>query len=190
MQIIKNNFYTIVRLWLTQFAMMFFGALMLWTAGSKLEWLLPAASIFSVLFYLVLLFWFCCEDGLNDSVRIESGRMEKKWYKCTILALVANAPSLLASVVACISKAFIPGVSYLASAEGATGAAANVYSISTMVNEILHIMYRGIWVILDLNGFPFFYIFAVLLSVIACTIGYNAGTKGLFAKLLSRKKDK
>ena len=107
MRLIKDNFYTVVKLWLDQFAMMFFGIIMLLSTGnSSVVWLMPAASVFSVLFYLALLFWTCCEAGLNDSVRIESGRMKMQWYKCTVLALVANLPSIIASVVACVSKAF------------------------------------------------------------------------------------
>ena len=190
MHMIKDNFYTIVRLWLTQFATMFLGVLVLQTANSSLEWLMPASSIFTIVFYLLLIFWFCCEAGLQDSVRIEAGRMKKQWYKCTVLALVANAPSLIASVIACVSKAFIPGVDYLSSAAGSTGAAANVYSVSTIVNEILHVMYRGVLLFFELDGFPFIYFIAVLFSLAAATVGYNCGTKGMLANLLSRKKNK
>ena len=120
MRIIRNNFYTVVKLWINQFGVMFLGFLVLLpSAGSKVpDWVMPAVSLFTVLFYLVLIFWVTLEVGLQDNVRLECGRIRKQWYKGTVLALAANLPSLLASVIACISKALIPGVDYFASANG------------------------------------------------------------------------
>lgn len=191
MRIIRNNFYTVVKLWINQFGVMFLGFLVLLpSAGSKVpDWVMPAVSLFTVLFYLVLIFWVTLEVGLQDNVRLECGRIRKQWYKGTVLALAANLPSLLASVIACISKALIPGVDYFASAKGATGTAANFYSISTMVNEVLHVMYKGFFRFFGLDTVPFIYVFTVLLSLICCTLGYNAGTKGMFASLFAKKKE-
>ena len=191
MRIIRNNFYTVVKLWINQFGVMFLGFLVLLpSAGSKVpDWVMPAVSLFTVLFYLVLIFWVTLEVGLQDNVRLECGRIRKQWYKGTVLALAANLPSLLASVIACISKALIPGVGYFASADGAIGTAANFYSISTMVNEVLHVMYKGFFRFFWLDTVPFIYVFTVLLSLICCTLGYNAGTKGRFASLFAKKKE-
>ena len=188
MRMIKNNFHVVVKLWLNQFAMMFLGILLLLpAAGMKADWPMLAASLFTVLFYLALIFWVCCEVGLHDSVAIDSGRMKKNRFKCTVLALVANLPSLLATVVACVSKCFIPGVGFFASAKGATGAAANVYAVSTGINEVLHVMYRGIMLFFDLDVVPFLYLPIVILSLAACHFGYNAGTEGFLASLLRKK---
>lgn len=186
---IKKNFYTVVKLWVNQFAMMFLGFLVLLPAGGEKapDWLMPAASAFTVLFYFALIFWVCCEVGLHDSVSIECGKMKAFPLKCTVLSLVANLPSLVASVVACISKAMIPGVSWLSSAQGASGGAANIYSVSTGVNEVLHVMYRGLFLFFDVDGFPFIYFPVVLLSLAVCTVGYISGTKGYFAGLLQKK---
>ena len=205
MRIIKDNFYTVVKLWITQFAMMFLGILVLLPTanmkfllseshpdakGEPLSWMMPIASVFVILFYLVLIFWCCCEVGLNDSVKIESGRMKLQWYKCTLLALIAGLPSLVASIIACVAKTLIPGVSFLSSAEGAAGAAASTYGVSMTINEILNIMYKGTFIFFGIDELPFIYFFSVFLSVAVCTLGYIAGTKGMFANLLSRKKDK
>lgn len=190
-KMIKTNFDTVIRLWLDQFAMMFFGTLVLLpTAGSKYEWLMPAGSAFAVVFYFFLLFITCCDLGLKDSVRIESGRIKKQWYKCTVLSLAANGISILSSIVACVSKALIPGQPYLESIEDATGGAASVCGIATIVNEILHIMYKGLYLFFGLDRFPFVYLFAALFSIVVCTVGYLCGTKGYFASLFARREKK
>ncbi len=188
MQIIRKNFYTVIKLWVNQFGSMFLGILLLLPAAGGPDWLLPAASGFVAIFYLVLIFWVCCELGLRDSVSIEIGKTKRVWYTGTLLALVANSVSILASIVSCVSKALIPGVDYLSSASKATGVFANVYALSTVVNEILHLMYRGLLIFFKLGNYPFIYLPIVLLSVIDCTLGYLAGTKGMFASLFSKKK--
>ena len=52
MRIIRNNFYTVVKLWINQFGVMFLGFLVLLpSAGSKVpDWVMPAVSLFTVLF--------------------------------------------------------------------------------------------------------------------------------------------
>ena len=82
MRIIRNNFYTVVKLWINQFGVMFLGFLVLLpSAGSKVpDWVMPAVSLFTVLFYLVLIFWVTLEVGLQDNVRLECGRIRKQWY--------------------------------------------------------------------------------------------------------------
>ena len=75
MKIIKENFYTVVKLWINQFGSVFLAALLLLPATSlaskyNIGWLLLAVSLFTVIFYLVLIFWVCCELGLKDSVPI------------------------------------------------------------------------------------------------------------------------
>ncbi|MBQ9467424.1 MAG: hypothetical protein IJU52_00250 [Clostridia bacterium] len=187
LRFIKKDFGTVVKLWLNQFAMMFFGVLVLMpTANSRFEWLMPAASAFSVLFYFVLLFICSCDYGLKDNVRLESGREKFRWYKCTVLALTANALSIVASAVACISKLYIENIGYFESAKGATGAAASVYGVSTLINEILHVMYRGLFLFFKLDRIPFIYFFVVILSLAVCTLGYRLGTKGVFASVFAR----
>ena len=188
MKIIKENFYTVIKLWLNQFAAMFLSALLLLPAASlDGDWPLLAVSIFTTLFYLVLIFWVSCELGLKDNVPIEMGRMKRKWYKGTVLSLTANSLSILASIVACISKLFIPGVSFLGSTDGIAGTAANVYFFPAIINEILHPMYRGMILYFGLGGrIPFIYLPVALLSIVVCTLGYLAGSKGMFASLLAK----
>ena len=50
-------------------------------------------------------------------------------------------------------------------------------------------MYKGFFRFFGLDTVPFIYVFTVLLSLICCTLGYNAGTKGMFASLFAKKKE-
>lgn len=124
MKILKDNFYTVVKLWVNQFAMIFLGVLILLpSAGADTpKWLMPAASAFTALFYLVLLFWSCCELGLQHSVSIEIGKMKRDPLVGFILSFTANLPVLVCTLIACISKAFIAGVSLFPEPRGCRGA--------------------------------------------------------------------
>ena len=191
MKIIKENFYTVVKLWINQFGSVFLAALLLLPATSladkyNIGWLLLAVSLFTVIFYLVLIFWVCCEFGLKDNVPIETGRMPFKWYKGTLIALTANLPVILLCTVACISKLCIPA-SLTASVDNAAGAAANVYFVTEFIERILHLMYQGTLVFAGWTSYTFLHLFFALLSVTVCTVGYIAGTKGFLASLLSKK---
>lgn len=188
--VLKNNFYTVVKLWVNQFAMVFLGILILLPTGGDdaPSWLMPVAGGFTALFYLVLLFWACCELGLQHSVSINVGKTKREPLLGLIVSLAANLPSILCSVVSCVSKIFIPGVSYLESAADATGLAADFYGISTIINEILHMMYKGLLLFFDLNSLPFIHLPIAALSILVCTLGYIAGTKGYFASLFAQKR--
>ena len=191
MKILKDNFYTVVKLWVNQFAMIFLGVLILLpSAGADTpKWLMPAASVFTALFYLVLLFWSCCELGLQHSVSIEIGKMKRDPLVGFILSFTANLPVLVCTVIACISKAFIAGVPYFQSPEGAEGLAANVYAISTTINELLHMMYKGLLIFFELNRFPNIHLPIALLSIGVCTLANLAGTQGVCASLFAKRRE-
>lgn len=186
MSLFKDNFYTVVKLWINQFGAIFLGfSVLLPTAKNNLLRLI--ASGFVSVFYLVLIFWVCCEVGLQDCVPIETGRMKRKWYKGALLSLTANSIALLSAIVSCIAKLCISGVPFFASAAGASGTAASVYTVSLLINEgFLHVMYKGLLVGTPFEKTPVTYLPIILLSVAVCTVGYLAGTKGFLASLLSR----
>ena len=191
MKIIKENFYTVVKLWINQFGSIFLAALLLFPATAlatnhNANWLILAVSLFTVVFYLVLIFWVCCELGLKDSVPIETGRMKMKWYKGTVLGLTANLPVIALCIVACVSKLCIPAT-IVASVDNAAGAAANVFFVAEFIERILCLMYQGTLVFAGWTSFSFIFFLFAFISIAVCTAGYIAGTKGFMASLLSKK---
>ena len=191
MRIIKENFYTVVKLWINQFGSIFLAALLLFPATAledqvKVNWLKLAVSLFTVVFYLVLIFWVCCELGLKDNVPIEMGRMKMKWYKGTLMGLTANLPLIALCIVACVSKLCIPA-SLIGSVDNAAGAAANVFFVSEFIERILCLMYQGTLVYAGWTSASFVFFIFAFISIAVCTVGYIAGTKGFLASLLSKK---
>ena len=195
MKTIKANFGTIVKLWINQIGSMLFAAFLLLPADILAEkthqaWILPLASALAAAFYLTLIFWVTCELGLHDSVPIDAGRMKMKWYKGTLLSVFANALAIAAATVQSILKIFVaiyvPDVKYLGTTSHARGALVAVYTVFWRVNEILHIMYQGLLATFGWLNTPFIYLIVIFLSVVTCTAGYVAGTKGFLANLLSK----
>ena len=52
-------------------------------------------SIFSIVFYYVLIYNVAWEIGAKDKIRIDGGRMEKKSSKGILLGFYANIPNLI-----------------------------------------------------------------------------------------------
>ena len=107
MDFLKRNFHDIIRLYINQIGITIF-ALMLYTASgfpedavlvSKLR---TAVSVFSLLFYFVLIYFVSWECGAKDKIRIDSGRVSAAPFKGGIMSLVANIPNLLFGIVSLI----------------------------------------------------------------------------------------
>lgn len=180
MKIIKENFYTVVKLWINQFGAIFLAALLLLPTkilaeNFKIEWLSLVVSLFTIIFYLMLIFWVCCELGLKDSVPIEMGRMKMKWYKGTVLALTARLPSILLCTIICILHLILPDASVITAI------------LEIILAYVFNVMYYGtLSFTKTITITPIHYIIA-LISIAVCTAGYIAGTKGFLASLLSKK---
>ena len=82
MKLFKENSYDIVRLYVNQLGIMIFSLLLYTAVGSFSNetlsfWLSVFVSVFSVAFYLVLVYYVVWEIGAKDKIRIDGGRMEK-----------------------------------------------------------------------------------------------------------------
>ncbi|MGN1127926.1 MAG: hypothetical protein ACI4T6_03110 [Candidatus Flemingiibacterium sp.] len=107
---LKENSYSMVKVFLTQIVMSFFGT-MLAIATLSNPSLLLASSVFSVLFYLVMVYFTIWEIGAKDKIRIDGGRLRPFPAKGAVIALGGNAPNLL--------LALLMGVGVLINTKGA-----------------------------------------------------------------------
>ena len=80
MTFFKNNFQNILKLYINQIGIMIFSLALMFPLesiggdeGAKPIWSI-LASILSVLFYYVLLYYAVWEIGAKDKIRIDSGR--------------------------------------------------------------------------------------------------------------------
>ena len=93
-------------------------------------------SIFSICFYLVLIYYVVWEIGAKDKIRIEGGRAEPCKHKGLVMGLFANVPN---SVLGLITLFFL--MIYLASG---SPVARSVFLIFNLITRFHASMYLGI----------------------------------------------
>lgn len=100
MKIFKENSYDIVRLYINQLGIMIFSMLLYTAVGSFDSAKLSSAmsifvSVFSICFYLVLIYYVMWEIGAKDKIRIDGGKAEPCKCKGLVMGLFANVPNLI-----------------------------------------------------------------------------------------------
>lgn len=141
MRFFKNNSYDIVKLYVNQIGIAIFATVLYTAVGSMgeakvINALNMAISIFSILFYFVLIYNVCWEYGAKDKIRIDAGRLEYDKIKGIKMSLLASVPNVVISGI-CVLTAVIYK---LASAEFAA-------VISGVLNFFMRItlsMYLGV----------------------------------------------
>ena len=108
MKIFKENSYDIMRLYINQLGIMIFSTLLYTAVGSIENEKLSSGlsifvSIFSVCFYLALIYYVMWEIGAKDKIRIDGGKMESCKPKGLIMGLFANVPNLFLGLGTIIS---------------------------------------------------------------------------------------
>ncbi len=129
----NDNRKTIGQLVLNQFGAAFMG-LMVTTAVTKTPWLMLFVSVFSVLFYLVLIYNVIWERGGQDRIRVDGGRAARKPLLGLWLSLAANALTILLGICILVGKALGSSFEW----------AGNLYAVTNAVSRIWNAMYIGI----------------------------------------------
>ena len=88
--------YSIIKMFVNQFAISIFGIVLamatLAANNTVLTWIV---SIFSIVFYLFLIYTMTWEIGAKDRISVDVGKMVYKPFIGFWMALVANIPNLL-----------------------------------------------------------------------------------------------
>lgn len=95
---LKENSYNSVKMFLTQIVMSFFGTMLAISTLSNPS-LLLWSSIFSILFYLAVIYTIGWDIGARDKLKIDGGRMRPAHEKGFLIALLSNAPNLLLALL-------------------------------------------------------------------------------------------
>ena len=186
MNFFKNNFHSILKLYINQIGITIF-ALMLYTAcgatddSELLAKLRTFVSIFSICFYYVLIYYVAWEIGAKDKIRIDSGRVAPFKAKGALMSLIANIPNvILSSFTVIFGFLFVGGAEKLAS----------VFGLLQMANMLHASMYMGLIQTL-VYGFttvdnvpidnkyllmPILFIFIPLLSILVTHLAYTLGS--------------
>ena len=184
MQFIKKNSYDIIRLFLNQLALAFFGLILFFATGMANEGevgtITLVTSIFSVLFYLYILYATLNEMGMKDAIKIEAGSITRDNAHGLKLILFAQLPNFVLIVLMALGWC----LSYLF---GAPSVGLNLYTISMVILHFLEAMYQGIiqfffpsavdmwdalWVLL-------LYMASTIPQILVCWLSYYLGTKNI-----------
>ncbi len=197
MKTIKDNSYEIVRLIINQIGISIF-ALVLYTSmgfvGESNEELAEGLrilfSVFSITFYWVLLYMMMWELGAKDKVRIDSGKLDYVKGKGTILAFIANLPNFILAFFAVLSN-----ILYAFSGMDIFN---TLFFVFNLIMRFVAAMYIGVaGAVVEPFGFDVslsfllqsvFYLFAPLLTVAVCHIGYTLGMKNFKIFHIQNKK--
>ena len=129
------------KMFIDQIAMTMFGTMLALATRGK-QGLFLASSIFSILFYLVLLYTVGWEIGARDKIRIDGGRMKPSPAKGFLIALGANCPNLILAVLI--------GVGVMINTEWS----ANMALVCNAIARLAEGMYLGVINVLERTIYP------------------------------------
>ncbi|MDD6980532.1 MAG: hypothetical protein PUJ21_02170 [Clostridia bacterium] len=141
MKFFKKNSYEIVRLFLNQFALAVFGIVLvmasrMWKGGS-FNWLSLVASIFSILFYLYILYATLLEMGMKHKVKIDNGTLQADKHYGLKIMLFAQVPNFIILILMFFGWLFGYAVASGSFAQG-------MYGIMQIIMYFLQSMYDGL----------------------------------------------
>ena len=192
MNFFKKNSYDIVRMFITQIGISIF-ALIMSTAFSAMDIDKSSAgfivgkvaiSVFSTAFYFILLYMSAWDWGAKDKIRIDAGKLSKNNAKLFLMALIANAPNIVISLVSAFCLIF-----------SACGITKFFYAAGSLLFFLLyflsHMFYGTTSAIFDFlknsepgsnNSFFFLmqlivFILLYFVTMLVCHLGYSLGVR-------------
>ena len=191
MNFFKNS-YDIVRMLITQIGISIFSLIMS-TAFSftgvkngSTGYILGnvAISVFSAIFYFILLYTSAWEWGAKDKIRIDAGKMQKNSAKLFLMSLIANIPNLFIALFSVFCLIFsVCGIQYFFRAAGTLSYFA-LYLISHMfvgttagifgfLKDTTPGADNSLYFLVQIILFIILY----ALTTLVCHLGYSLGTR-------------
>lgn len=198
MKFLKENSYSIIKLYINQIGISIF-SLLLYSSVANLKSdklslnLTIGISVVAILFYFALVYTASWDIGASDIIRIESGRMEGKKYKGALMSFFANVINFVLAGICVVSM-----ILYMNGIDAAQG-------FSQVANLILRLSYamyigllQGIFNSFSENGNmynllqSFGFLAAPLITILVTHLGYILGMKNikLFPSSKNTKKNK
>ena len=187
-QFFERYSYSIVKMFLNQFAIGLFGAVLALATSGISNTFLALTSVGAMIFYLFLLYTVIWEVGSKDRISSDAGKLQKRPYFGFVLSLIANIPSFLVATVYTVCYFISHGV------------ATNIAGAMRIVTLILNGMYYGLMTVLscgtrvnaegltvpnELFNFWWAYFIIIIPAVLVCGFGYWLGTRNFhFTKMM------
>lgn len=179
--------YSIIKMFVNQFAISIFGIVLamatLAANNTVLTWIV---SIFSIVFYLFLIYTMTWEIGAKDRISVDVGKMVYKPFIGFWMALVANIPNLLIALCYSIASPFLDTYRW----------AQNLNAVTNLLSALLEGMYRGLLSVIVLPNqqkalfhFWWTYFLIVIPALVTSLVAYIAGFKNfrMFAQYFNKK---
>ena len=163
-----DHSYDMVKMFLNQFAIAIFGFSLSLAAGKAENIALRNfASVFSILFYLFLLYVMTWDIGYRDKISIDVGKKKHNPWKGALISLCANSVNFLLAIFITLMLCFdIPTLE-------------SIGSVSSFIALLIEGMYTGILANsiggIPLNALWFIYFLIPIPAIIVCGISYNFG---------------
>ena len=174
--------YGIIKMFVNQFAIAIFGAVLtLATAATHNSFLIVGVSVFSIIFYLFLIYTMTWEIGAKDRISVDCGKKPYRPHTGLWLSLLANVPNLLIALLFAISQPFCQTERW----------AGNMHAILLAISIFLEGMYYGI--ISRFDHFWLLYFLIVIPALLTAWFSYFMGFKnkrflaGYFDKRMKEK---
>lgn len=184
---LKQNMHRIMRVLVNQVGIIIFALIMNMTASVMGDELKPAmtlvASIFSVCFYLFLVFYAMREEGGADGIKIDAGRITYDGTHGLKIGLCATAPNYVFVLLMLIG--LLLGIEYNDAGAIAGGAGLGIWTAGYYITMMIQSMFSGILkAVFDLLALSeslwaalIAYAITPLLAPVASWLGYIYGRK-------------
>lgn len=177
LKFLKENSYNIFKMAVNQIGMTIFG-LVLFMATCQNDTLLVISSVFSIAFYLVLLYTMTWDIGNAEKIRIDGKRLKFIRLKGLYMSLAANIVNFIFALLAIIgyygADTFTPK-----GAPASPSWAVDIFGLGAVFAKFLEAMYDGILQVFFPNN-PWLFLIIILPANLICTIAYICGVKGRF----------
>jgi len=149
MKFIRENVQLIVRLFVIQIGMTFFGLVLTMAVGTLDKPILKLiVSLFSILFYLYLVYGVMWEAGASHAVRLGPGKVGKNALFPLLVSVIASLPNILLGALMCFFVFLGIGVPLIFAQFGVAVSmewAKSVYIVLHIVTGLLEAVYVGLF---------------------------------------------
>ncbi len=187
----KSNSYTIVKMIINQFGIAIMSIIFIGGALDGDRRLALVGSAFCTLFYLILLYMMCWDEGAKEGIRADALNKKKDYFAGLKLALFANIPNALLALLLLIGFLF-GGV--LVEAAWAQGLYVIVHGIA-VIWESMYLGFVNFFLppaetAATSSYYLIAYTLTMLPSLFAAWLGYFLGLKNrrMFGSLFAPKK--
>lgn len=184
MQYFRENSKLISRLFINQIGMTIFGMVLTMAvmhSTNNNARLTVAVSVFSILFYLCLIYNVMWEEGARNIIRVKAGRMEKDTLFSLKASLLASVPNFALAALLLIS--------YLLAFPFGLAFGRSVYAVLHIILALFEAMYVGLFSVI-LEAFPVIetqsliavclYALSSLPMILVSMLAYRLGEKNIY----------